>query len=71
MTCKNKFELYAPHGYDYRAYEIKCGNTDHNGDRAVCDTCAADHNIMQDIRRHEANVQADNDWAHSAGWGDF
>ena len=69
--CDNKIELYAPRGYDYVAYDIKCGNTDHNGQRAICGVCADDPNAMSEIKRHEANVEADNAWARSAGWGEY
>ncbi len=71
MMCDNTVTLYAPRGHDYKAYDIKCGNTDHNGDRAICDTCASDHAKMAEIKRHEANVKADNAWARSAGWGEY
>jgi len=69
--CKNTVTLYAPHGYDYRAYDIQCGNTDHNGDRAICDSCAANPNEMKRIEQHERNIDADNAWLRSAGWGEM
>ena len=69
--CDNTVTLYAPRGYDVQAYDIKCGNTDHNGNRAICDKCSADPDEMAEIKRHEANVEADNAWARSAGWGEF
>ena len=71
IMCTSKVELYAPRGFDYAAYQIKCGDTDHNGNRAICDGCANDPKAMSEIRRHEANVEADNAWARLAGWGEY
>lgn len=71
MTCQNTTTLYAPHGYDYRAYEARCGNADHNGDRVICDECAADPAEMRNIAAQEENVAADNAWLRSAGWGEI
>jgi hypothetical protein len=69
--CDNKVELYAPRGYDYVAYEAKCGTTDHYGDRVICDSCASDPAEMAEIERHQRNVAADNAWLRSAGWGEM
>lgn len=71
MGCKNKVSYYVPRGYDYREVFVKCGNTDVYGGRAICDDCANDKRKMAEIERQEANIRADNEWARSAGWGEF
>lgn len=62
-------------GLDYfavwREIETKCGNTAHDGSRAICETCAGDPRTMAEIERQESNIDADNAWARSAGWGEF
>ena len=69
--CDNTLTLYAPRGYDMRPYKVKCGNTDYNGNRAICDKCRNNPDEMRWIRQQEANLEADNAWARSAGWGEF
>jgi len=71
MQCKNKVSYYVPHGYDYRESLVPCGNTDPHGDRAVCDKCASNPDIIREIQRQEANIEADNRAADSAGYGDY
>ena len=71
MQCKNKVSYYVPHGYDYRESLVSCGNTDPHGGRAVCDKCASDPDNMREIERQEANIEADNWAAASAGYGDY
>ena len=50
---------------------LKCGNTAHDGSRAICDTCQNDPRAMAEIERQESSIEADNAWAASAGWGEF
>ena len=69
--CENKAIYYVPHGYDYREVEVKCGLTDPHGGRAVCDECAADRSKMEEIRKKEEVIAADNWAAASAGWGEY
>jgi len=69
--CDNFETYYVPRGYDYRKVETRCGNTKTDGSRAICEVCAADPKRMREIKRQEGNVRADNDWSHSAGWGDW
>jgi len=69
--CKNLVEYYIPSGYSYKLVRVKCGNTDPYGERAICDKCADDPHIMAGIQAQEEQIKADNDAAHSAGWGDF
>lgn len=71
MQCKNKVSYYLPHGYDYRESLVPCGNTDPHGDRAVCNKCASNPDIMREIQRQEANIKADNWAAASAGYGEY
>lgn len=71
MSCKNEVSFYVPRGYDYREVKIKCGNTDPHGGRTICEKCEKDPAEMERIRQHEKNVDADNAWARSAGWGEF
>jgi len=71
MACNNVFEQWVPKGYHGSLRPIKCGNTMYNGDRAVCDECLANKGRMAEINRQEANIKADNEWSHSAGWGDW
>ncbi len=71
MTCENKVSYNVPKGYDYKEVFVKCGNTDPYGNRAICDECASDPAEMERIKRHEANVAADNAWLKSAGWSEI
>jgi hypothetical protein len=36
--CNNKVIQYVPKGYDYKAIEMKCGQTDINGGTLLCDS---------------------------------
>ena len=69
--CSNMTEQWVPSGYHGSMRPIRCGNTTIHGGRAICDQCAKSEDRMAEINRQEANVEADNAWAHSAGWGDF
>ena len=69
--CLNQETYYIPKGYDYREVQTKCGNTKYDGSRAICDECSANADKMRNINRQEANIKADNEWAASAGWGEF
>jgi len=69
--CDNKVSYHVTSGYDYREVKVQCGRTDPYGSRAVCDECSSDHHKMEEIERHEASVEADNQSARSAGWGEF
>lgn len=71
MTCDNFETYYIPRGYDYREVSTKCGNTKTDGSRAICDSCRNDKRRMAQIDRQEANIEADNAWARSAGWGEY
>ena len=55
----------------YRPTEVRCGTTDPNGDRCICPQCESDPVIMESIRNHQANVDADNQWLRSAGYGEM
>ena len=71
MTCDNFEIYYRPKGWDYVETKTKCGNTKVDGSRAICDACAANADRMAQIERQEANIEADNAWARSAGWGEY
>ena len=71
MACENYEVYYIPKRWDYVETKTKCGNTKIDGSRAVCDECANDAETMARIERDEANIEADNAWARSAGWGEF
>ena len=70
-SCTNKVSYFIEKGYDYREIFIQCGRTDPYGNRTICDECSNNSAKMNAIDRTELNSIADNDWAKSAGWGDF
>jgi hypothetical protein len=80
-TCQNKVSYFVPNGRfaatftsvadDYREVFVLCGNTDPHGARAICETCASNPQVMQEIMRHEETVAEDNAWLRSAGWGEI
>ena len=41
--CENKITYYIPKGYDYRPYDVPCGNTDPHGELALCPACEQLH----------------------------
>jgi len=69
--CENTATVYVPKGYDYKPVQMRCGSTDYNGDRVICDQCASDKRAMAEIERQERNAEADNAWLRSAGWGEM
>lgn len=71
MTCNNMTTQTIPKGWDYVVRPIKCGNTTIHGTRAICDECRNNRDRMADIERQEANIEADNAWARSAGYGEY
>jgi len=73
MTCRNKVEFWVPtsDGWNYREVQVRCGNTDPHGGRAICWVCREDKAEMQRIQQHEENVAADNAALKSAGWGEM
>ena len=70
MSFKNKVEFFIPPAYTRQVF-VPCGNTDPWGGRAICNDCSTNRAEMERIRRHEANIKADNEAARSAGWGEF
>lgn len=71
MACNNMTTQIVPKGWDYVERPIKCGNTRIDGSRAICDQCANDSRKMAEIERQERNIEADNAWARSAGYGEY
>ena len=69
--CRNEVTFYVARGYDSRAIELRCGNTDPHGGTVICKTCLGDPNEMRRIREHKENVAADNAWLRSANWGEM
>jgi hypothetical protein len=39
--CTNKVVQYVPSGFDYKAIEMQCGNTDIHGGILQCDDCSS------------------------------
>ena len=50
---------------------VQCGRTDPHGGRAICDECSTNHPLMEEIKRLEASIEADNQSAKSAGHGEY
>jgi len=71
MRCTNKVTQYIPKGYSYKEIQSPCGSTGIDGDRLLCDPCQNNRAKMAELRRHDANMEADNDWLRSAGWGEM
>jgi len=71
MSCNNKVEYSIPTAYHYRQVTTKCGYTDYYGERAICDKCRSNPIRMKEIKDIQANVDADNQWLKSAGWGEM
>ena len=73
MSCKNEVSYMVERGntMQYREIFIRCGNTDPHGESAICDECESDPKAMRSIQNHQANVDADNAWNKSAGWGEI
>ena len=69
--CENEVEFQVESGLDYKTVYAKCGNTNPYGKRTICDDCRSNPKIMEEIRRNQANVDADNQWLRSAGWGEM
>ncbi len=81
--CENKVSYYVSRGwypwngctgakpYDYREVFVPCGRTDPHGERAICQDCRDDPDVMRAIDALEENIRADNQASHSAGWGEW
>jgi len=69
--CNNTVSYWLPHGYDYKEYEVKCGNTDPYGGRALCEECEKNSSALAEHNRIIKNSEADNAWLKSAGWGEM
>ena len=65
-SCNERVSYHVPSGYDYKEVFVQCGLTDYYGDARFCDDCL-------DIKKsaHEHNMDADNAWLRSAGWGEI
>jgi len=73
LSCSNQVEYLVEVGTTMRFVErlVKCGTTDPNGDRCICQDCESDPVKMDSIRRHQKCVDADNQWLKSAGYGEM
>ena len=73
MSCQNEVSYMVEIGDSmrYREHMVRCGTTDPHGERCICEECENNPTIMESIRRHQANVDADNQWLRSAGWGEM
>jgi|TARA_Y100000310_G_scaffold157160_1_gene156555 hypothetical protein len=69
--CDNDVEYYVPMRFDYVMVKVTCGSTDPHGNRAICEACQDNPQVMEQIRQEEAAIAADNASARSAGWGEF
>jgi len=69
--CENEVSYFTGEMPNYTERLVKCGTTDPYGERCICDDCRNDPKIMESIRNHQANVDADNQWLRSAGWGEM
>ena len=68
MACENTVTLYTPKG---REVPLQCGRTGFFGERVICEPCRNDRQAMREIEREERNIEADNAWLRSAGWGEM
>jgi hypothetical protein len=71
MSCDNEEVYSIPTTYHYRRVSTKCGNTKYDGSRAICDECRNNPDKMREIADLQADVDADNAWLRSAGWGEI
>jgi len=71
MICNNQVSYFVESGIDYKEIMVKCGTTNPYGNRTICDDCQNNPREMESIRQHQANVDADNAWNRSAGYGEF
>jgi hypothetical protein len=73
MRCENEVIYMTEIGdsMQYRETMVRCGTTDPHGNRCICEECESNPSIMQSIWDHEANVEADNAWLRSAGYGEY
>ena len=71
MSCDNEEVDSIPPTYHYRRVSTKCGNTKYDGSRAICDECRNNPDKMREIADLQADVDADNAWLRSAGWGEI
>ena len=69
--CENKVSFWVERGFGHREVKVKCGNTDPWGNRTVCQKCSDDPAERARIKQHEENMEADNAWLRSAGWGEM
>jgi len=69
--CANKQDVVVQGRYDSKIIQFRCGDSDPQGDRVICDSCSNDPKERARIRRHQANSDADNAWLVSAGWGEM
>jgi hypothetical protein len=72
MRCENEVSYMVEIGdsMQYRERMVRCGTTDPLGERCICDECRSNPSIMRSIKDHQENVDADNEWLRSAGYGE-
>jgi hypothetical protein len=71
--CENEVSYMTEIGdsMQYRETMVRCGTTDPQGDRCICEECENDSNKLRAHRDHVANVEADNAWLRSAGYNEY
>ena len=64
--CKNKIELsVSSDGWNYRVREYPCSSTGPEGQLILCEQCEWKRKDKQ------ADIDHDNVWLRSAGWGEI
>ena len=71
MSCQNEVSYWVGEMPCCREVMVRCGTTDPHGDRCICEECENDSNKLRAHKNHVANVEADNAWARSSGYGEY
>jgi len=73
MSCQNEVSYMVEIGDSmrYREHFVRCGTTDPNGERCICEECENDPNKLKAHQDHVYNTKCDNQWLRSAGWGEI
>ncbi len=72
--CNNEASYFVPSGYTYKEITTKCGSTAtiHGHVTTVfCEKCQDNPRVQAEHEAQLALSEADNDWMHSAGWGEI
>ena len=72
--CNNKASYFVPRGFATEEIITKCGSTATirgHVTTVFCEKCQDDPQVQAEHEARLAASEADNDWMHSAGWGDI